>query len=142
MTNGLKSVKNLSANEALEIAKELEDYNKTLVDTFVTNEFGNEELVVTVALKIPLSKLKQRQGFKAIVQEAKLSEDCSSVEIITVPESRMPSGGSAIHFPSGELSSAKSYSDYSDFNIQQQHDFIKKNNKNISERYQQFKPLS
>ena len=128
MTDGSNDLKILNVAQVLDLAG-----NKHIIDAFVTDEYGEQELVVAIVARVRLADIKTKGGWKATVVDAKRSHVYDSVEINTEPESRIPYNGVNFHHNSGTF-----HSDYVGYNKGKQQEYIKKNSKKSSERYHQF----
>lgn len=106
-----------------------------VVDAFVTDDLGikEPEVIVTVAYRVPLSRIKSNQGWKAVIMDAKKGDDLQHIDIVTESEVRMPDTCSEFDLNSGQL-----FTSYKGYNKIRQQDYIKKNGKKVLERYKQF----
>lgn len=128
MTDGSNDLKTLNVAQVLDLAG-----NKHIIDAFVTDEYGEQELVVAIVARVRLADIKIKEGWKATVVDAKRSRVYDSVEISTEPESRIPYNAVNFHHDSRTF-----HSDYVGYNKGKQQEYIKKNSKKSSERYQEF----
>lgn len=128
MANGSNEIKTLDVSQVLDLAN-----NKHIIDAFVTDENNEQEVLVAIVARIRLADIKNKQGWKATVVDAKRSRSYDRVEITTESESRMAYNATSIHLDKGTI-----YSDYEGYNVGKQRDYLRKNGKNSLERYQQF----